>query len=145
MLIIQQGGIGTIYIYDYNFLVFGYDGNTCFDVQIFGKSACERDYVFETKTNQESPFSNGAKECDQSSETPIDSVQKASKDDPDQCIPTFKPNGLKQTKREVIELKSEPLSRTTSSSSRRPATEEEKAKGASKDDQGMNVKNTRIS
>ncbi|KAJ4963137.1 hypothetical protein NE237_023076 [Protea cynaroides] len=115
-------------IYDFNFLVFGYDGNTCFNVLIFYENACERDYVFKTKTNEGSAFSNGAKKRDKSSETP-DSVQKASKDDPGQCLPTFKPKELKKPKREDVELTSEPLSRTRFSlSRRRPATEEEKAK-----------------
>ncbi|KAJ4964248.1 hypothetical protein NE237_024187 [Protea cynaroides] len=114
-------------IYDFNFLVFGYDGNTCFKVLIFYENACEKDYVFKTKTNEESAFSNGAKKHDKSSETP-DSDQKASKEDPGQYLPTFKPNELKKSKSEDVELTSEPLLQTRCSLSRRwPATEEEKA------------------
>ncbi|XP_043713901.1 B3 domain-containing protein Os11g0197600-like isoform X2 [Telopea speciosissima] len=116
-------------IYDHNFLVFGYDGNICFDVKIFDGSACERDYVFSTKPNQESAFSDGTKKCDKSSETSTDCVQKVSKDDPGQLLSTFKLNGLQKAKREDVELTHEPLSKTICSSSRRrPATEEEKAK-----------------
>ncbi|KAJ4964450.1 hypothetical protein NE237_024389 [Protea cynaroides] len=112
-------------IYDFNFLVFGYDGNTCFNVLIFYENACERDYVFKIKTNEGSAFSNGR---DKSSETP-DSVQKASKDDPGQCLLTFKPKELEKPKREDVELTSEQLSRTRFSlSRRRPATKKEKAK-----------------
>ncbi|KAJ4964237.1 hypothetical protein NE237_024176 [Protea cynaroides] len=116
-------------ISDFNFLVFGYDGNTCFNVLIFSKSACERDYVFKIKKNEESTFSIGAKELDKSSETSSGSVQKASNDDPGQCLPTFKPDELKKSEREDVELTSEPLSRTRYSLSRRwSAIEEEKAK-----------------
>ncbi|XP_043713903.1 B3 domain-containing protein Os01g0723500-like isoform X2 [Telopea speciosissima] len=116
-------------IYDYNFLVFGYDGNTCFDVNIFDESACERDYVFSTKPNQEPAFSNGAKKCDKPSKTSTDSVQKDSKDNPGQRLPTVKPKGLKKARRENVELTREPQSKTICSSSRRrPPSEEEKAK-----------------
>ncbi|XP_042494948.1 B3 domain-containing protein Os11g0197600-like [Macadamia integrifolia] len=115
-------------IYDDNFLVFGYDGNTCFDVQIFDESGCNRDYLFSTK-HQEPDFSNGAKECDKSSETSRDSVEKASKDDPGKCLPSSKPKGLRKAKGKDAVLTPEQIPKTIwSSSRRRPTTEEEKAK-----------------
>ncbi|XP_042495566.1 B3 domain-containing protein Os01g0723500-like [Macadamia integrifolia] len=85
---------------EYNFLLFGYDRNTCFSVNIFDKSACETS----------------------------DSVLQASKYDPGKHLPSRKPKRLKKVRREEVELTDKPCSKTKCSSSRRrPATEEEKA------------------
>ncbi|KAF8406360.1 hypothetical protein HHK36_008447 [Tetracentron sinense] len=129
---------------DNEFLLFTYDGDMCFNVQIFDKSGCERTYVFINKINQESAFSNVSKKRGRPPKHSVGSTHltqsKSCKDDPGQHRSFPKSDRLmkiktktvtqKKIKKKGIGLPVQEMDSYTRCclSKRQPATEEERAR-----------------
>ncbi|XP_077219133.1 B3 domain-containing protein Os01g0723500-like isoform X2 [Tasmannia lanceolata] len=108
------------------FLVFRYDGNMRFSVQIFDKTACEREDIFTSDSFQEPTFFHGTKKQGRSPKKPLDfgpavSRQKACQIDSknhmrdslrgDRCLydvgkykPSPKPEGVIRIESEDLDL-----------------------------------------
>ncbi|XP_077219244.1 B3 domain-containing protein Os12g0592300-like isoform X2 [Tasmannia lanceolata] len=106
------------------FLVFRYDGNMRFSVQIFDKTACEREDIFTSDSFQESTFFHGPEKQGRLSKKPLDfgpvvSRQKACEIDSKnhlsdnlspakhsfrgKCKPSPKPEGVVRTETEDLD------------------------------------------
>ncbi|KAK9287047.1 hypothetical protein L1049_015456 [Liquidambar formosana] len=84
---------------DNEFLLFLYDGNMCFSVQIFDKSGCEREDIYISPKQQESALPNGKRKRGRPRKTPIPS--KSCEDGSGQHFPCHESSELKKFIEEI--------------------------------------------